>query len=345
MNKNQMRNPLFADFPEQMAQVLEAGMTPETGIRILRKDAKKEEDQKILDRMLEILEVGGDLSEAMKAAGIFPDRMIRSVRLGEKTGRLDSVLLRLKEDDDREYALRRSVKNAVFYPFLITFAMTVILALILIFVMPVFRSAYSGLGMEMTGLQRVLLNLGVFLGQYGLFVLVLLILVFLFLIAFQLRKSKNIADLGAGVFWGSKEDRKNLYVCRLTGILSMAASTGLSGEEGLLMAEEAEPDSEFLPLLQKCKASLESGASLSEALRESGFYDRRDLRRITIAETTGSLDQTLNEIANDYQEKVDEAAVRRVNRVEPIMIAVLSGAAALILISVMLPMLSILSTL
>jgi type IV pilus assembly protein PilC len=168
MEKNTMRNPLFADFPEQMAQVLAAGMTPEEGIRILRKDAERKEDQEAIDRMLAVLEDHGELSDAMKASNAFSDRMIRFVSMGEKTGHLESVLRRLQEDGEREYALRRSVKNAIFYPFLITSVMIVILALILIFVMPVFRSAYSGLGMEMTGLQRVLLNLGIFLGRYGL---------------------------------------------------------------------------------------------------------------------------------------------------------------------------------
>lgn len=345
MEKNTMRNPLFADFPEQMAQVLAAGMTPEEGIRILRKDAERKEDQEAIDRMLAVLEDHGELSDAMKASNAFSDRMIRFVSMGEKTGHLESVLRRLQEDGEREYALRRSVKNAIFYPFLITSVMIVILALILIFVMPVFRSAYSGLGMEMTGLQRVLLNLGIFLGRYGLWIILLILAAILITTAFRLNKSAKNSDPGAAVFWGSKADQRNLYVCRMTSILSMAQTSGLPMEEGLSMAEESDPDSEFLPLLKKCKASLENGSSFSDAVRESGFYSRRDIQRITIAENTGSLDVTLNEIADDYQARVDEAAERRVSRVEPILIAVLSGAAALILLSVMLPLLSIMSTL
>ena len=95
-------------------------------------------------------------------------------------------------------------------------------------------------------------------------------------------------------------------------------------------------------LAQDC---INQGQSFSEAVRSTGIFTSRELRRIEIAERTAKLDIVMQEIADDYQNRVDISAGRRVGRVEPVLIAVLSLVAGLILLSVMLPLLSIMSTL
>ena len=127
--------------------------------------------------------------------------------------------------------------------------------------------------------------------------------------------------------------------------MSLTYSAGLTTEDGIGMAKKVIREKQLSEKLTAMQDCINQGQSFSEAVRSTGIFTSRELRRIEIAERTAKLDIVMQEIADDYQNRVDISAGRRVGRVEPVLIAVLSLVAGLILLSVMLPLLSIMSTL
>lgn len=335
----------LSDFAEQMAQILEAGMVPEDGLELMREDSNSDAEKKLLDQMIASLQSQGDLSVAMRDTGVFPDRMVSMVEMGESTGHLDQVLNSLNTEYERQDALKRSVRNAVLYPILISGIMIVLIALIMIFVMPVFKTAYAALGVEMSGLQEGLYQFGIWLSGMGLPIVIGAVVCTLIFVLLSLYRSEKQGDMGENLFWSRPEDRYQIALCRFSGIMSLTYSAGLTTEDGIGMAKKVIREKQLSEKLTAMQDCTNQGQSFSEAVRSTGIFTSRELRRIEIAERTAKLDIVMQEIADDYQNRVDISAGRRVGRVEPVLIAVLSLVAGLILLSVMLPLLSIMSTL
>lgn len=333
----------LADWSEQMAQVLKSGLTIEDGLELIRDDTGTDsKEREMLDQMLSEISISGDLAQAMENTGVFPKDMIRMVRLGEQTGNLERILYNLKSQYERQNALRRSIKNAVIYPIGISLVMVALISVILIFVMPVFKRAYASLGIEVTGIAKVLFDLGNWLGSTGLPILIILLIgLFAYLLYQRYRSSKE----GGIPFDRMLKDREMLEACKFAGVMALCFSGGITTEEGLEMTLEMNTSPEFSKKISECKSYCEEGARFNEAVRRAGIFNGRMLRRIQMAEKTAEMDVTMQEIADELQFLIDQDIDNRMGRVEPILIGVLTAISALILLSVMLPLLGIMGTL
>lgn len=333
----------LADWAEQMAQVLKSGLTIEDGLELMRDDvASNDKEVKMLNQMLDEIRITGDLAEAMKNSGAFPKDMIRMVRLGQQTGNLERILYSLKSQYERQNALRRSIKNAVLYPIGISIVMVTLISVILIFVMPVFKKAYASLGIEMTGISKVLFDFGNWLGSTGLPILIILLVVLFASLLYQRFKSTKEGGIP---FERMLRNLEMLEACKFAGVMALCFAGGITTEEGLLMTLEMNTSPEFAKKINQCKDYCEEGARFDEAIRRAGIFSGRTLRRIQMAEKTAEMDATMQEIADELQFQIDQDIDNRMGRVEPILIGVLTGISALILLSVMLPLLGIMGTL
>ncbi len=333
----------LADWSEQMAQVLKSGLTIEDGLELIRDDTDTgTKERQMLDQMIGDISITGDLAEAMENTGAFPTDMIRMVKLGERTGNLERILYNLKSQYERQYALRKSVKNAVLYPIGISVVMVALISVILVFVMPVFKRAYASLGIEMSGVSKMLFDLGNWLGNTGLPIMIgILVLLFGYLLYQRWRSSKE----GGIPFDRLLKDYERLDACQFAGVMALCFSGGITIEEGLEMTMKMHASPDFLKKIEACKGYCEEGARFNEAVRRADIFNGRILRRIQMAEKTAEMDVTMQEIADDLQFQIDQDIDNKMGRVEPILIGVLTGISALILLSVMLPLLGIMGTL
>lgn len=325
----------LAEFCSQMAMILKAGYSLEEGLILLS------EDEPGLEPLLQDVRLSGDLAAALERAGNFPAYFLRMIHLGQETGRLEDTMRSLSVHYRRELELRRSFRDAVGYPLVMLAIVLLILSLLLSRVMPLFQQAFAQLGAELRGLPLLLLELGLLLRKYGWVLLLLLAAAALVLVIIHRRKGNVLSLLEKTRFFRFIMDQ--IALSRLTGTLALGLSSGLSTHYALELASEINNHGPLAEKLEKARSLLNQGQDLAEVLRSTGILRGAEGRLALMGRRTGSLDAALSQISQDCREAADRAIDRAIAAIEPVMVTVLSVLVAIMLLSVLVPMLGLLS--
>lgn len=324
-----LKNQELAALSSQLSMILKSGISSAEGISLLLEDAQDENERLLLQTISEELSQSWELSPALEKTGQFPRYFVHMTRIGEETGTLDDTMQALADHYEREYTISQSLKNALTYPLIMIGMITFIIVLLLTKVMPIFEQVFRQLGTEMTGISRGFLNLGVFLRDYWFIALLVL------------------AVLGMGIFYYTRK-KYNLkpYICasRFAGCMSMALKSGLVPERGFDFAEEIIDDEVFRKKMKQAKESFESGDSLSAALQKSGIFTGTYARLLSIADKTGTIDEVMGQIADQYEEELHEKIQGLIASLEPTLVVILSCVVGMILFSVMFPLMGMMTS-
>lgn len=337
-----MKDGDLAVFCNQLALVLKAGMTLHEGIMIMTEDLKHEG---YLETTLKVIQKelneGKSLSKALIKEGSFPDYMIDMIEIGTKAGRLEEVMEALGNYYEGEELLKKNIKSAVFYPLLLSFMMVVVILVLCTKVLPIFQEVYRNLGGEMPGIAQGFLQFGLGISRYIYAVIA------------------SIIALGVGGLWmmgtkaGKRTTKRIVGRCRLAekistarfaAAMSLMIASGLDTEETLRMASKMVEHKRVKIKIEACKAKLEEGQSFVKAMTETQIFSQLLTKMLVMGMRTGHMDQVMGHIANQYQEEVDEALRKRIAIIEPIAVAGLAIIIGSILLSVMLPLMEIMSS-
>jgi type IV pilus assembly protein PilC len=219
-----------------------------------------------------------------------------------------------------------------------------VLAVLLIQVMPVFHQVFEQLGLELSGTANAFYLLGQAMQRYSVVFLVLI-----FLIAGGLFAAWHLP--------GGKERLNSLWnripafrkismllACsRFSGAMSRALRSGLDMDESFRLASELVEQPDFKEQVTQAQKKIDEGEDFAESLRAVGIYSGLNARMISIGTKTGASDLALEKIAVSCQEEADTRIQNLVSSLEPTIVAVLSILTGLILLSVMLPLLGVMS--
>lgn len=349
MNTNTKRilsNTELASFSSQFFDILRAGISPGEGIAIMLEDCSSPQEREILTAIQDTLNTTGVFSAGLEDAGVFPEYMLNMVRLGEQAGRLDEVMEALSLHYEREAGLAAAIKSAVTYPCIMIGMMLLVVLVLVTKVLPVFHQVFAQFGTDASGMSGVLMNIGIALNHYSLaFVIVAALLIALFL---YFSRTESGRTLAAKLFSGFGPTRSFYHknaACRFASGMSLTLKSGLTPEEGLKMAGELVPNPAFHKKVDACFTLLTEGAPLAEALSKSGIFTGVHARILLVGDRTGSIDDAMQRIASQYEEELDESIGNAISIIEPTLVAVLSIIVGLILLSVMMPLMGILSEL
>lgn len=340
-SKSQLSNETLSALCRQLAMLLRAGFPLSQGLELLGQDAETSAQRQLFGTLQELEQQKGNLSDALEAAGLFPEYMRRMVHLGEEAGRLDDVMASLADHYDREASLRDSVRGAVIYPLVMLGMLLVILAALLTRVMPVFDQVFAQLGTRLTGVSRMLMELGQGLRGGGIALAV------------------TAAVLAAGALWlrsrpqvlyrvlraipWSRNICEKTALCRLAGALALGISSGLSSRYTLELAEELIRDPDFRRRLTLAEKELDASGDLTAALRGAGILAGAHSHLALVGSRTGRLDDAFSRIAEECRVEADHAAASAIALIEPTLVAVLSVLVGVVLLSVLTPMLGALA--
>lgn len=346
MKNIRLRNPELSAFCGQMAVILKAGISGIEGITMMNEETDSEADRKLLKTLLAGYDQTGHLYTAMKSAGAFPDYMIQMTRIGEESGSLDDVMSSLSDHYEREESVRRSIRNAVIYPLIMTGMMIAVIVILLVNVMPVFSQVFEELGTSMSGLALTLYSIGSLLRTYSLtFILILAAVLCLFL-AMELSAGKGSLRYGFGRHFKSiRRANEEIAACRFASGMSLTLHSGLNPAHCLELTADLNEDPDFGVKLDACRKDVDAGMDLSESLKNHQVFTGIYARMASIGSKAGSLDTVMGQIANLYENDVDTGLSNRLAVIEPTLIIVLSVLVGAILLSVMFPLLSIMSSL
>ena len=333
-----------ASFCSQMAMILRSGISPAEGISIMVQDASSEAERRLLAIVEETLQATGSLTNALKATGAFPSYLLQMTEIGEQSGKLDEVMDALAEYYDREDSIADSMKQAVTYPLVMLAMMAVVVVLLITKVLPVFQQVFEQLGRKMNGFSSGLLAVGETMNRYSSVFLILLILAVL-CVFFCVRTAsgkKAAAKIAARLGIG-KEFRRKTAACRFAGGMALTLSSGLDVDRSFELSAELVEDEDFRKKIQACRQSVQEGTDFAAALSEAGILTGLYARMIHIGSRTGCADEMFQKIALQTEEELDGHIRRRIAVLEPTLVAILSVIVGVILLSVMLPLMGILS--
>ena len=332
---NRLSNTELSGFFQQLSLVLESGISPYEGITIMWEDAENRQGKILLQDIKEQLEAGASLYDALTASSVFPPYALQMINIGEYTGTLDRVTVSLADYYGQEAQIRQEIRGAVTYPVIMLGIMCIIVGVLVVKVLPIFNQVYRQLGSEMSGISRSFLNFGNVLQHYGLpaaAVLVLLIALYALLLKQKLVKIPF-----------SKALYEDIAAFRFANGLSLTLGSGLDANASLAMLDEL---TEYPPMKEKiktCQELTEAGTELTAALRSTGIFTGLYAHLISMGHRTGNTDKVMSQVAEEYQARVSERTRRLIGLLEPTLVAILSILVGIILLSVMLPLLGVLT--
>ncbi|NLZ81554.1 MAG: type II secretion system F family protein [Clostridiales bacterium] len=332
-------------FCTQISLVLRAGIPLHDGIETLYESAEGLSAQKVFKDISILVGKSGSLYDALKKVDIFPPYMVNMIHIGEEVGKLDDVLVSLSEYYEREDKIRKSIRSAIFYPLILIIMMAVVVTVLITKVIPVFEQIYQNLGTEMSAAGKAIMNLGSNSGKVVLILVIVILLILIFMMIFS-RTNQGADKLRnfIGKLPFLKSLNQKIASGRFVSVLSMMISSGYELEKSLEMAPDIVEDKITKEKIVECGNLLREGVSFPDALAMIDIFSPLYNRMIYVGFKAGQLDSVMERLTRLYEEEVDDTITKLVSFIEPTLVAILSIIIGGILISVMLPLTSIMSS-
>jgi type IV pilus assembly protein PilC len=327
-------------FAQELAALLKAGLPLFQSLDVMLERQRDSLLRQSLGAVREKVKSGVALSEAFRQEGeLYPPIFAASLVAGERSGNLDSVLRRFAQHLRLNQTLRKKAISAAVYPAVLITMMAALVVVMLVFVIPNFKSFYEGLGAELPLPTRMLLAVATTLRGNLVFILLGLGMTVL-----------------AGLYWLRREgsgvalDALLLRLPYFGGLMRMYAtsqlmrtlSTLLAGGLPLVNALEVASSSignrAMALAVSAATGRIREGASLTTALESTGMLEALPLEMVKVGEQTGALGDMLSAIAEFYDEDLDTRMATVLSLVEPVLLVLMAVIVAAMLLAFYLPM-------
>lgn len=344
-SKKQLTKLEIASFCEQMAMIINSGITPKDGLELMLSDTKDKGTREVLESILTISRQGEIFSTCIKESGYFPPYVVNMIALGEETGKLDDVLIALDKYYEHEEEVSDNLRSAVTYPIIMIVMMAVIIMILITKVLPLFNQVFVQLGAEMTGVAASLLSLGQSIQNYSwAFVMIfsgILIITFIFV---KTRWGRETWNRFLAVFPPSKNFQRDIAYGRFARGLSLTLSSGMRIYPSLDLVMNLVENKRVGEEVAQLKNYIVEGFNFSESLGKAGIFNHLYSRMIFIGVKSGNVDVVLDKIATLYEEDTDKRLRNFISILEPTLVICLSLVVGLILLSVILPLLGVMAS-
>lgn len=327
-------------FSRQLYTLMRAGVPILRSLSGLIESTSNIAFARVIASLKDSLEAGRDLSMAMRQhPGIFSPFYVAMVRVGEATGRLDEIFLRMFEHLEFERETRARIKEALRYPSFVLIAMTVAIAIINVFVIPAFAKVYAGLNAELPLMTRILIETSRITIEYGWFMLAGLVLA---VTGFRLWRATEAGRLVWDRFklklplTGSIMLRSTL--ARFARTFSLSLKSGIPAAQALSVVAEVADNAWIGSRIEQMRNGIERGESILRTAQTAAVFNPVVLQMIAVGEETGSIDDLMQEVADMYEREVDYEIKTLAARIEPLIIAAMGGIVLVLALGVFLPM-------
>jgi type IV pilus assembly protein PilC len=313
-------------FTRQMATMMKAGVPLLQAFDIVSKGSSNPAVTRLLIEIKTEVETGSSLAQAFRKYPLYFDALYCNlVGAGEAAGILEALLDRLAIYKEKTLAIKSKIKSALFYPISIIVVALVITAVIMIFVIPAFKSVFSSFGADLPAPTLVVMAISDWtVANWYILFPALGAAVYGFLEAWKRSLAVQIfmdrISLKMPIF-GSL--LKKAAIARWTRTLSTMFSAGVPLVEALDSVGGASGNYVFLQATLKIKQEVSTGTSLTVAMQNADVFPAMVLQMCLIGEETGALDAMLGKVADFYEAEVDDAVEALSSLMEPIIMVVL----------------------
>ena len=345
MRTKELSSLEIADLCRELALLIHAGVGIGDGIALLCEEVQEPAYKAMLSEMAQDMDAGAFLSQAMEKTGRFPAIVTGLVRVGEMAGNLEEALNALAGYHENREKMKRQLISSLTYPAILLVLMLAVIVVLLSQVLPVFNEIYQSLGGQLTGVAGGLLLLGQFLDRAIPVLCGLLGLVVAFGGLFWLHagfRGKVMAFWNTR--WGDRGIARRWNNAKFAQALAMGFHSGLMLEESVELAGKLLKDIPgAVARCDSCYQMLMQGEELSQALGKTDLMSASACRLLTLGIRSGSGDSVLEEISRRMQEEAQQDLETAVSKVEPALVLVTSALVGVILLSVMLPLMNIMT--
>ncbi len=336
----------LAVFTRQFATMLNAGLPLLSCLEILAKQTESQALRRVLGEVRTDVEGGLSLADSLRRQPkVFDNLYVNMVESGETGGALDVILVRLANYQEKTAALIRKIRGAMIYPVIITCVAIGAIAILLIFVIPVFAKMFEGVGAELPGMTQLVVGMSNLLKVWGLPLLIVLIAVFTILRRWHKTESgaKAIDPLLLRMPVFGNLIRKQ-SIARLARTLSTLLSSGVPIIDALEITARSSGNWVVEDAILKARTSIKGGENIADPLTKTAVFPPMVTQMIAIGEASGGLDEMLAKVADFYDSEVDQAVENLTSALEPVIMVVLGGVVGFIAISMYLPIFQLAGT-
>jgi len=345
MKPLELTNLETSDLCRQLALLLHSGVTAGDGLNLLAEGEKNGPIKQLLTDMTAAVDKGDSLAQAFENAGCFPAYVTGLLQVGDQVGRTEETLNALADYYEEKEQMERQLTSSLTYPAILLLLMAVVIIILLSQVLPVFNDIYASLGGKLTGMAGGLLMLGQLLDDAipALCVLFVVVLAALAIFALHGGLRKKVLAFWSDK-WGDKGIFRKMNNARFAQALSMGYTSGMPLEDAADLAALLLKD--IPPVAQrcnKCTQMLQKGEDLAAALEAAELMPSSTCRLLTLGLRSGTGDQVMEDISRRMQAEARGDLERMVAKVEPALVLVTSVLVGVILLSVMLPLMNIMT--
>ena len=342
MNINmQSRHMLFL----QVGLILQAGYGLEQGLHLIAEQLDEQELKTLVCRLNEEREKQPTLADAFAACEVFDDFTIHMISIGEISGNLDEVMLSLADYYQRMDEMSNQLRQALSYPMILLLMMLCVVGVVAWKVLPLFQDVLRSLGSDLSTQAVMFMQFG---RIFSMAVFGLLLLLTAGLIVFLLYAKRQKEDAATLFLFHNpffKKLRHISLLAQLTYALAMLLRSGIDLREAMQYACSLLPNCEIIDKLQACVQGMNEGESFCDVIRKEQLYEGLALNLIEIGFTSGKGEAVMQQLSDEYQQEVSHKTEHYLNVIEPIIVLLLAVIIGVVLLSIMLPLVSILSSL
>jgi len=336
----------LALFCRQLSFMLEAGISLVTGLQIIADNQAPPGIKKLVQDLIKELRSGHSFAESCsRYKDKLPSLLIELVAAAEVGGFLDSALERLAGYFEKEVQTREKIKTAMLYPLLVLVIALLAISVVFVFVVPVFGGILQAMNVPIPFSTQFILTLSLVFRKYW-YILILGIFLSAAAIVFYSKTPQGKKKLAALllVIPILKDLAQKVIVARFCRTLANLLHSGVPILQALEVVERTVGNAALQEEIDKCQKNVKDGKSLTESFRESKVFPPMVIQMMAVGERSGNLDELLIKVSNYYDNEVQEATDRLPKLIEPVMVVLLGVVVGTVVMGVLLPMFSVMSS-
>ena len=326
-------------FCRQFVSITQAGVPMKEALQMLTEQTENKYLKQAVANVLANVEKGNTLADSMAAEkDIFPDIMVHMVEAGESSGSLDTSFARMAVHFEKEAKLKATIRKATIYPIILIFAVIGVIAVMLLFVIPIFIDMFADLDVEMPALTMGVMNLSKWTAGHWYVILAVIVAVIL---AYQAIYRTDQGRLKIDLIKMKIPLLGKLNVkstcAQFARTMSTLMAAGVPTIDCLETVAKIVKNIHYKNALMKAREEVMKGIPLSEPLETSGVFPPMVYHMTSIGEDTGNMEDMLTKLADYYDEEVEITTQSVLAAMEPLIIVFMALIVGTLVIAVIMP--------
>lgn len=332
-------------FLRQFSVMLKAGIPISDCLNNLHKQKFSVPFRNVLQAVYLDVESGVLLSAAFaKHPKVFPRFFVSMVGIGEVSGTLDKVMTNMADYYENDRKIKKKASSAMIYPTLLICMIFAVIIFLCLFVLPQFESTINQLGGEVPKITQIVMRVAEFIQDY-IFIIVpgLAILIFLLVMFFKTKKGRYVKDVLMFKLPIVSKIEKNLITARFSRAFVILLGSGMSMIDILENLRKMLGNEVFTRKFDYTIEEVKRGRRIASSIEATRLFPPMLTEMINVGEKSGNIEEVLESTGSYFDEQVENSIAKAVATIEPIAIIILGLVVALVVISVLVPMMSMMN--